>query len=124
MKKNKHFQISIVALISLLLELIPIEKVQAAAIPLNFAQSQSPISQTTLVTNYIDPAINFLSAGVGVVIIAMMVIGAIQYSTSGGNPQGEADARKKISNAILAFLVFIFIYAFLNFIVPGGLVSL
>lgn len=79
------------------------------------------IKHNCIVTNYLVPAINFLSAGVGIVIIIMIVIGAVQYSTSGGNPQGEANARKKIFNALLALITFIFIYSFLNFIVPGGL---
>lgn len=97
---------------------------QSSTSSANSASPTCPYSSTVqgncIVTNYIKPAIEFLSAGVGVVIIAMIIVGAIQYSTSGGNPQGEADAKKKIFNALLALLVFIFIYAFLNFIVPGG----
>src|ERR1700677_4819764 len=72
----------------------------------------SDIQHNCIVTNYLVPAINFLSAGVGIVIIIMIVIGGVQYSTSGGNPQGEANARKKILNALLALVTFIFIYAF------------
>jgi hypothetical protein len=82
------------------------------------------VQQNCIVTQYIRPGIQFLSAGVGVIIITMIIIGAIQYSTSGGNPQGEADARKKIMNALLAFVTFLFIFTFLNFLIPGGVIPI
>lgn len=84
----------------------------------------TPISNNIIVTHYITPAINFLSIGVGVIVVAMIIIGAIQYSSSGGNPQTVSAAKKKITNAILALVFFAFSYAFLNFLIPGGLVKL
>jgi hypothetical protein len=65
-------------------------------------------------------AINFLAAGVGIVVVIMIVIGGIEYTTSADNPQSVASARKKIINALIALVSFIFLYAFLNFIIPGG----
>jgi hypothetical protein len=88
------------------------------------AVGASPIANNVIVTNYIDPAIKFLSVGVGVVVLAMIIVGAIQYTTSGGNPQAVADGRKKIMNAILALVIYAFLFAFLNFLIPGGIVSL
>ena len=82
------------------------------------------VKQNCIVTNYIKPAINFLSIGVGIIVIAMVIVGAIQYSGSGGNPQTVSAAKKKIFNALLALLLFALSYAFLNFIIPGGLVTL
>jgi len=64
--------------------------------------------------------INFLAAGVGIIVVTMIIIGGIEYTTSADNPQQVANARKKIINALLALVSFIFLYAFLNFIVPGG----
>jgi hypothetical protein len=84
-------------------------------------KNPQPVSQNCIYTSYITPAINFLSIGVGVVVLAMIIIGAIQYSASNGNPQAVNAAKKRIFNAILALIVFAFSYALLNFLIPGGL---
>jgi hypothetical protein len=75
----------------------------------------------SIVTNYLDPVLLFLGGGVGLVITIMIIIGAIQYITSGGDPNGVAAAKKRIANALIALLTFGLMYALLNFIVPGGL---
>jgi hypothetical protein len=122
-KMKKHKKI-----IGLFLFFILLAVAQLQTVGDRYAYAACPpattVQQNCIVTQYIKPGINFLSAGVGVVIITMIIIGAIQYSTSGGNPQGEADARKKIINALLAFLTYIFIYAFLNFLIPGGVIPI
>ncbi len=65
-------------------------------------------------------AINFLSIGAGIIIVAMIIVGGIQYSASGSNPQGVANAKKRITSALLALLALIFLYAFMQWLVPGG----
>lgn len=64
--------------------------------------------------------INGLSALVGIVIVAMITIGGIQYSAAGDNPQATVEAKKRLTNAIFALVMFIFMFAFLQYIVPGG----
>lgn len=76
---------------------------------------------STIVQNYVNPIILFLGAGVGLVIIIMIIIGGIQYITSGGDPNHVNEAKKRIANALLALITWILIYAFLNWIMPGGL---
>ena len=51
----------------------------------------------------------------------MTVIGGIQYITSGGDPNHVAEAKKRIANALLALVTWIIIWAFLEWIIPGGL---
>ena len=68
--------------------------------------------------NYI---INFLSAGVAVVIVAMIIIGGIQYMTADPSAQSVQAAKARITNALLALIVFIFTFAFLQWLVPGGI---
>jgi len=74
------------------------------------------------IEKFINPVIKFLSAGVGVVITIMIVIGGIQYTSAGDDPQKVAAAKKKIYNAIIALILFIFLFALLSWIIPGGLV--
>jgi hypothetical protein len=131
MKKYKYFFVELM-LALLLIGLQVQAPVSASGVTIHDTLSNSDcqappagqvqqVAQNCIVTNYIKPAINFLSVGVGVVVLAMVIIGAIQYSASGGNPQTVAAARKKIVNAVLALLLFAFSYAFLNFIIPGGI---
>lgn len=70
---------------------------------------------------YLVTGINILSGLVGVVIVMMIAIGGIQYSTARDNPQAVAAAKARITNAIIALVASLFIYAFLQYIVPGGL---
>lgn len=64
--------------------------------------------------------IRFLSDGVGLVIIASIVYGGIQFTSSRGNPQDTAKAIERIRSAVIALLIFIFGYAFLNYLIPAG----
>lgn len=73
------------------------------------------------VTRNIVLLINVLSATLGVVVTAVIIIAGIQYSASAGNPQAAAAARQRITNAALALLFFAGMYGFLQWIVPGGL---
>ena len=78
-------------------------------------------SNCDLITTYINPAINLLSGLVGVVVVIGLMIGAIEYATSAGNPQKAAKARGRMINSGIALLGFAFLYAFLQWIVPGGI---
>lgn len=73
-----------------------------------------------LIEKYINPLINFLSAVVGIVIVISFVVGGIQYASSEDDPQKVKQAKSRIINAILALLAFLFLYAFLQWLVPGG----
>jgi Na+/phosphate symporter len=65
--------------------------------------------------------INVLSALVGVIVVIMIIVGGIQYSAAGDDPQKVAAAKSKITNALLALFLFIFMYALLQWLVPGGI---
>ena len=69
----------------------------------------------------LESLINFLSIGVGVVVITVIIIGGIQYMTAGGNPQAVSAAKSRIINALIALVAFIFTFAFLQWLVPGGI---
>jgi hypothetical protein len=62
-----------------------------------------------------------MSFGVGIVVVALIIVGGIQYITSGGVPQRIEAARKRIINAITALVLFIFMYALLQWLIPGGI---
>ena len=124
MKNHKLFVVAIfLAVIGISIQLqtsVTAQTVYASCPPVDAGQYQ-PVKQNCIYTNYITPGIDFLSVGVGVVVLAMIIIGAIQYSASSGNPQALASAKKRIINAIIALLLYALLFAFLNFLIPGGL---
>lgn len=76
---------------------------------------KNPIMEWTLT------AINFFSAGVGVIVTVMIVIGGVQYSAAGGNPQAVQAAKTRIANAIIALLAYFFLFALMQWLIPGGM---
>jgi len=65
--------------------------------------------------------VNFLSAGVGIVVIGTIIVGGVQYTLAGDNSQLTGAAKQRIINGLIALAVFIFSFAFLQWIIPGGL---
>ncbi len=61
-----------------------------------------------------------LSALAGMAIVASIMIAGYQYMTARDNSGQIEAAKKRIIWALVALGVFIFMYAFLDFIVPGG----
>ncbi len=72
---------------------------------------------------YLVAILRFLTYGVGVVVIMMIIVGGIQYSAAGGNAQAVGAAKARILNAVIALILYIFAFAILNFVVPGGLIG-
>lgn len=72
------------------------------------------------IINDLKTVVNILSAGVGVVIVGAIIVGGIQYVMAGNNPNAVSAAKQRIANALIALFAFIFIYAFLNWLLPGG----
>ena len=79
-------------------------------------------SNCNIISNYIVPLVNLLAAFAGTAVAVSIVIGAIQYGSSAGDSQKVTAAKNRIRNAIIALIAFVFLYALLNFLIPGGLV--
>jgi hypothetical protein len=73
------------------------------------------------VGRYINPAINMLSGAFGIIVVISLILGGIQYTTSAGDPQKVAQAKKRIINTVVALVAFFFLFGFLQFLIPGGL---
>lgn len=86
----------------------------------NQADNSSQDPNSGCVAAYINAAINFLSAGVVVIVIIMVIIGGVRYSAAGGDASKVQAAKQQIYNALLALVAYIFLYAFLQWIIPGG----
>ena len=71
----------------------------------------------------INDFIAFLSVIVGIACAFGIIIGGIEYSMSGGDPKRAASGKNHITKAVIAVVLFGFLYAFLQFIVPGGFLN-
>ncbi len=65
--------------------------------------------------------IKFLTYGVGLVLIASIIYAGIMYTSSSGNPENTAAAKKRILNAFIGLIFYLLIFAALQYLVPGGL---
>lgn len=74
-----------------------------------------------LFSTYINPAIALLSAAVGVTVVAVIVYGAIEVTSSGGDPQRAAAGKNRIRDALVGLAAYLLLFAFLQFVIPGGL---
>jgi uncharacterized membrane protein YraQ (UPF0718 family) len=74
-----------------------------------------------LIRKYVNPGINLLSLSFGVIAAGSLITGGIQYSASAGDAQKVTNAKKRIFNTLLAVLAYLFLYSFLQFLVPGGI---
>lgn len=68
-------------------------------------------------------AINILTAGIGVAAVAGIVWGSILYTTASGKPEQVKKANIVIANTVLGIVAYALMFAFLNYIIPGGLFS-
>ncbi len=64
---------------------------------------------------------NWVSAAVVIAIIGGVVYGAILYSSSGGNKGRAEQGISVIRNAVVALILYVGMFAIINFLVPGGL---
>ncbi len=65
--------------------------------------------------------IRFLSIGVGIVLVASIIYAGIMYSSSEGSPEATASAKKRVQNAVAGLIFYMFIFALVQYLVPGGL---
>lgn len=73
------------------------------------------------IKKYLNPAINLFSMTFLLVAVGSLIYGGIQYSASGGDAQRVSQAKSRITNTIIAVIAYFFLFAFLQFLVPGGL---
>lgn len=65
--------------------------------------------------------LNFAVIGVGLAVTIGVVIGGLMFVTARGNSDQTKKGIDVIRNALIGLLLFIFMYAIINFLVPGGL---
>ena len=75
------------------------------------------------VTSLLLTIINFLAVGVGIAVVGGIVFGALRYTSADGNAAQAQQGITFIVNSVLGLILFIFMYAIINYLVPGGLLT-
>jgi hypothetical protein len=81
---------------------------------------QQCFKDNPLVTSF-SHLIDFLSVGVGVIIVIMLIVTGIQFLTARDNPQTVAVAKKRVLNIVISLVSFLLLYSFMQWLIPGGL---
>jgi hypothetical protein len=71
--------------------------------------------------NYLRGWLQVLNSAVALVVMLMLVIAGVQYITSAANPTSVAAAKKRLTNAIIALVMWLMMFAALQFLMPGGI---
>jgi hypothetical protein len=71
----------------------------------------------------LEVILNILTAGVAVVAVGGVVYGSVLYTAAGGNAEQVKKARDIIRNTIFGLVVYALMFAFLNYLIPGGIFS-
>lgn len=75
-----------------------------------------------IIKNYVNPAITLMTILVGLAVVGGIIWGAIQVITSAGDPQKAASGKDHIRNAVIAVIAYVFLWAFLQWVIPGGFI--
>ena len=64
--------------------------------------------------------LNILTGGVGIVAVGGIVYGAILYATAQDSASQVQKAKAVIGNVVLGIIAFALMFAFLQYLIPGG----
>jgi hypothetical protein len=78
-------------------------------------------SENCGIVELLDTIFAAVSGLVIIAIIANMIVGGIQYSLSQGDSGAAVKARKRIQDGVMAFLLYISLYGFIQWLIPGGI---
>ena len=73
------------------------------------------------IVNLILQIVNFLAVGVGIAVVGGITWGGMLYATSNGDSSKAKQGITTIVNSVIGLIVFMFTYALINYLVPGGL---
>lgn len=89
--------------------------------PATAGDCTSSTNNCDFIRQYVNPAIQLFSVAFGLFAVISLIVAGINYSMSEGDPQKSARAKSRIVNTVIAIVAYLFLYAFLQFLVPGGL---
>ncbi len=121
MQNLKHkFLITLIVAFSSLMTLGAAPALAAASCENSTPEALQKCLKRNPIVNDINEIVNFLSVGVGIVVVGVIILGGIQYAAAGDSPEAVSKAKQRIINGLIALVAFIFTFSFLQWLVPGG----
>lgn len=72
------------------------------------------------IIDLLNTVFSFVSGGVALAVVFNIIVAGIQYSSAQGDPSSVSKAKKRIMDAVLALLMYALVYAFVQWLIPGG----
>ena len=98
---------------------LPVDQGGTKCIPIN--ERTTDIADNPIFF-YLRNILVFMAGGVGFAVVGGIVYGAYMYITARGNASQAQNGQNIIINAVIGLLLFIFMYAILQFLIPGGII--
>lgn len=114
----------------LLTSLLAITTISFAVLPQTVLAAQCGGASTSIIScdgegqsaiiNVLKIVIQIMTAGVGVLAVGATIVGAIIYTSSADSPDKIKQAKTIWTNTVIGLLLFAFMVAITNFLIPGG----
>jgi|GEM_PF-1320063 len=98
---------------------VPVDQGGTKCIPIN--ERTTDISENPIFY-YLRQILIFLAGGVGLAVVGGIVAGSYMYITARANAAQVEKGKNVIINSVVGLLLFIFMYAILQFLIPGGII--
>lgn len=72
---------------------------------------------------FLKSVLQFFAVGVGLLVTGGIVTGGIIYMTARGNAGQVEKAQEIIRNSFIGLLLFLGLFAIINFLIPGGVLT-
>lgn len=82
--------------------------------------SKSDCIKLNPIIQWVQFFINLITAIIGVGAVIMIIVAGLQYTAARDNPQAIQAARQKMVNVLIGIAAFIFLYSFIQWLIPGG----
>jgi hypothetical protein len=89
-------------------------------VPLN--KTSTNVTDNPIVA-FLKTVLQFLALGIGIALVGGLSTGGVVYMTARANPQQVQKAEEIIRNAIIGIALYVFMFAIINFLIPGGLLT-
>jgi hypothetical protein len=79
------------------------------------------IPKNNRIVQDLNDIVKVLSGLVGIAVVGTIIVGGMQYTAAGDKPEALQKAKQRITNGLIALGVFLLTFAFLQWLVPGGI---
>ena len=98
---------------------LPVDQGGTKCIPIN--ERTTDLTENPIFF-YLRNLIIFAAGGVGLAVLGGIIYGSYLYNTARANAAQTQQGQNVIINSVIGLLLFIFMFAILQFLIPGGII--